>query len=250
MTIRIGHMPYLNSEPFYFGFDRQRFEFHSLPPRAMVQAAKEGKLDAGPIPLIGWFEMDNTFVPLGNFCIATGQAAQSILLFSRYPIEDMSGYIFAITEETSTSVQLLKVLLHHRYKLRAGGYAKLGEESDAFLLIGDNALRQRNPKDSYPYRYDLGMEWHLWTGMPFVFARWIVRRDLPKQNVQDLAKELDRCLVQGLANLETIARDRRDLGLDESEVIEYLRGFCYVAGPDEYRAMNHFRELLQALPRE
>jgi chorismate dehydratase len=247
VKIRIGYLPYLNCEPFYFDIDRDRFEFQSLTPSAMTQSAKEGKLDAGPIPLVACFQMEDTLVPVGDFCIATVEAAQSILLFSQRPIEEMEGGTFGITDETTTSVQLLKVLLHHRYHVKPKAFTGLEDEHDAFLLIGDNALRQRAPKPSHPYRYDLGHEWHSWTGYPFVFARWVMRRELPQETQEELREALQKSLEQGLANLDVIAHKRRDLDMSEEEVIQYLQAFRYAIGPEENTGINRFRELLQSL---
>lgn len=247
---RIGHMPYLNCEPFYFGIDRERFEFQSLTPSAMTEATKGGKLDAGPVPLVACFQMEDALTPVGDFCIATVEAAQSILLFSQRPIEEMEGGTFGITDETTTSVQLLKVLLHHRYHVKPQAFTGLEDEHDAFLLIGDNALRQRASKPSHPYRYDLGYEWYSWTGYPFVFARWVVRRELPQETQKELREALQKSLAQGLANLDVIARMRRDLDMSEKEVIQYLQAFRYSIGPEESAAIRRFRGLFYSLPVE
>ena len=248
VKIRIGHMPYLNSEPFYYGIDRERFELTPLPPSAMTQSAREGQLDAGPVPLVAYFQLEDVLTPLGGFCIATVEASQSILLFSKRPIEETGGCTFGITGETTTSVQLLKVLLHHRYQVQPEAFVGLENDNDAFLLIGDNALRQRAPKPDYPYCYDLGTEWHSWTGHPFVFAQWVVRKDLSRDSQEELRQALQKSLEEGLANLDLIAQKRRDLNMTEKEVLQYLHVFRYVLGPDEQTAIAHFRELLGSLP--
>jgi chorismate dehydratase len=251
MKLTLGYLPYLNSEPFYFGLDRERFEFVSLTPSAMTKAAKEKRLDvAGPLPLVACFQSEDVVAPLGDFCIATGEAAQSILLFSRKPIEEMDGHIFGITAETTTSVQLLKVLLHCRYQIQPKAFVGLEDEHDAFLLIGDNALRQRVPKPPYSCLYDLGREWRTWTGYPFVFARWVVRKDLPQETQEYLRDMLHSSLEKGLANLSIIARQRRDLNMTEEEVVKYLKSIRYVLGPEEQAAIRHFRELLRSMPAE
>ena len=117
-----------------FGLDREHFELPSLTPSAMSQATREGALDAGPVPLVACFEQEEHLVPLGDLCIATTEEAQSILLFSQRPLEKMGGGIFGITEETTTSVQLLKVLLQHRYHVRPKALVGLEE---------DKALQER-----------------------------------------------------------------------------------------------------------
>lgn len=243
-------MPYLNSEPFYFGINKEKFELLTYVPSAMAQAARCGKLDTGPLPLVACLQMEEQFIPLGDLCIATAGQVHSILLFSKRPIEDLNTANIGITDETTTSVQLLRVLLKHKYHVRPHCYTTLGDGNDAFLLIGDNALREREGTPTYPYRYDLGEEWYHWTGIPFVYALWIMRRDLQPEVQELLRRELASCLENGLANLDVIAQKRRDLGLTEDEVIQYLTQFRYVAGPEEHKAIEHFRTLLKDVSNE
>lgn len=237
-------MPYLNSEPFYFGLDRERFEFVDLVPSAMTRAAEMGEIDAGPLPLVAYFRMEEQLATLGDFCIAAVGQVQSILLFSKMPFRKLANARIGITGETTTSVRLLQVLLDRKYGLTGVRYTGLDDECDAFLLIGDNALRQRDGKLGFPYCYDLGEEWYQWTGLPFVFALWVVRCELSTDVQQLLCREIGLCLERGVKNLEVIAENRVDLGLTQGEVIDYLQGFHYKTGPDERRAIEHFRGLL------
>lgn len=244
MRTKVGEMVYLNSEPFYFGFDREKFDLYPFTPRYMAQAAEKRDLDAGPVPLAAYFQMEKHFSPLGDFCIATIKEARSVLFFSRRPIEDLTGATIAITDETSTSVKLLQILLEHKYKVKPDCYTPMGKEQDAFLLIGDTALVQRRGHTGYPYLYDIGEEWYLWTGLPFVPALWIVRRNLNAKASDLLQQELTSSLQKGMNNLRLIAQKRRDLDMTEAEIIQYLQGFHYIAGDEERQSVKHFRELL------
>ena len=252
MTTRIGRIPYLNSEVFHFGMAGEAgVELHPLVPRALSNAASDGGLDAGPVPLVTCFELEDTFKPLGNFCISTVEKSRSILLYSKRPIDELAGAVVGVTGETSTSVRLMKVLLSIRFGVTPGRYVDLNESSrDAFLLIGDEALRQRHGTPGYPYLYDLGQEWHEWTGLPFVFARWVVRRDMADDKVHWLESLLSRSIEEGLAEVDKIAASRRDLNMTEEEVIEYILSFHYRLGEEELKAIAKFRTLLSQLPPE
>ena len=57
------------------------------------------------------------------------------------------------------------------------------KDHDALLLTGNRALRQRRGVRGYPYRYDLGEEWREWTGLPFVFRRWVARSEMDRQDL-------------------------------------------------------------------
>lgn len=248
MTTRIGCIPYLNSEVFYFGMaGEDGVELHPLVPRALSNAASEGGLDAGPVPLVTCFELEDTFKPLGDFCIATVTKARSILLFSKRPIDELDDTVVGVTGETSTSVRLMKVLFAERFRVAPRRYVGIDEkDADAFLLIGDEALRNRRGVCGYPYLYDLGQEWHEWTGLPFVFARWVVRRDVSGEKVSRLESLLYRSIEKGLAAVEEIAASRRDLNMTSEEVVEYIESFRYRLGEKELEAIDKFRFLLSS----
>ena len=88
-NLRVGLMPYLNSEVFYYAFERAGMELHPMVPSVMARAAERGELDAGPIPLVDCFRLEDRFTPVNGFCIATVERARSILLFCTRPIEEL-----------------------------------------------------------------------------------------------------------------------------------------------------------------
>ena len=124
--LRVGQIPYLNSEPFFFGLRPPEVELYPLPPRAMGRLADQGALDAGLFSLMDCVGLEDRFEPLGDFCLACGGEVKSVLFFARRPIEELAGATVAVTGETSTSVVLLKVLLAQRYGLKDIRYVDLG----------------------------------------------------------------------------------------------------------------------------
>ncbi len=248
MTTRIGRIPYLNSEVFYLGMAAEpTIQLYPLVPHALSTVASRGGIEAGPVPLVTCFQLEDTFRPLGDFCIATTSRARSIFLYSKRPIEELNGAVVGVTGETSTSVRLMKTLFKLRYYVTPGRYVDLDETNrDAFLLIGDQALKNRLGVPGYPYLYDLGREWHEWTGLPFVFARWVVRRDVPDGKVRWLESLLSRSIEDGLADVEKIAASRRDLNMPREDIIEYIRSFHYHLGENEMKSIQKFRALLSS----
>ena len=93
----------------------------------------------------------------------------------------------AVTDDTSTSVRLLQVLLEKRHGRTAVNYGRIAPDmydgsADSLLLIGDEALRaRRDGIKGLPVVTDLATEWLTWQGTPFAFARWVVRKDLPRK---------------------------------------------------------------------
>src|SRR4030095_5029814 len=182
MALRIGHVPYLHAEPFYFDMARRGMAFYELVPGAVAIAAANGAIDAGPVPLVECFRLEDRCEPVAGFCIASVQRARSSLLYSTQPITALAGAHIGVTDEAATALQLLQVLLRLKYGVQPAAYGPLQAAHDAFLLIGNQALRQRRGAPGFSYTADRGAEWHAWTGLPFVFARWMVRKEAPAKD--------------------------------------------------------------------
>jgi chorismate dehydratase len=242
--VRVGRISYLNVEPFFHAFPWPLVA--GLPPRALGEAVAEGRVDAGPLPLADCLRLEGrvTRLPYG---IATRGRAQSVFVFSRHPLGELGGRRVGVTGETSTSVQLLRILLDARDGVEPPILVRLEEPADGLLLIGDAALLAWRGAWPHPYCFDLGEEWTRWTGLPCVFAAWAVRDDVPAGRAAELAAAIETSLRAGLESLPAIARARRDLGLSEAEIVAYLRGFVYRLGPEEEKAVAEFRRLLGLL---
>jgi chorismate dehydratase len=253
MAIKVGKIPYLNSALFYFLFERgadasaagEAVELVPLVPRQLSGAVVEDGVDAGPVPLVTCWEIEDRYEPLGEHCIATADKARSILFFSKRPFKALDGARVGVTAETSTSVRLLKVLMAHYYAVKPRAWVHVDwPNNDAFLLIGDEALIHRRGVKDYPHVADLGEVWRAWTGLPFVFARWMVRRDLDGKVKKALERGLARSVGEGRKQLDDIVEPRaRDLGMTTAEMREYLDGFTFSAGDAERAAMDRFRQL-------
>jgi chorismate dehydratase len=245
MPIRLGRIPYLNADVFYQETPLELLEVRTLVPAALSHAARKGEIDFAPLPTVTCFELEDTFVPLGNYCIASKAKVRSITLFSKRPIQDLNGRVVARTGESTTSVRLLKVLFAKRYGIEPSKYVSTHDPNDALLLIGDNALTNRKGLPSYPYQYDLGDMWHDWTGLPFVFARWMIRKTIEPRMIEYLADMLKRSLEANLTRIDAIARQRADLGMTEAEIREYLDGLSFTLGEKELQSLDLFKLLLK-----
>jgi chorismate dehydratase len=238
---RVGSLPYLNSEPFFACLEG--VEQVSMVPRALGAVMLRGGLDAGLLSLADALALGDA-VDLVPFGIATPGATGSVHVWSHRPLEKLHGATIGVTAETSTSVRILRLLLERRYGVKDVRWTTPDAAADAVLLIGDEALRQRGRPSRFACCTDLGTEWATWTGLPAVFASWVVRRKLPEAARVTLTAAIDRALTRGLATLDAIAARRRDTGISEAETVAYLRNFIYRFGPDEARAIAEFTRLL------
>ena len=72
MALRIGRVPYLHAEPLYVDMARRGLALTELTPRAIGVAAADGEIDAGPIPLVESFRLEEP------------HAGRSRVLYSQY----------------------------------------------------------------------------------------------------------------------------------------------------------------------
>lgn len=246
----IARIPYLNTEPFYHRFSAQGYELVDLPPRALGQAAAAGRVAAGPMSVMDYFRLQDTFEPLGPFGICAAGPVHSVLLFGRKSVAELEGGTIGVTEETSTSVELLRLLLDRYYQVKPAAWRlNLEEPADARLLIGDPCLRHAAGR-SEPVILDLSAAWYEWQKKPFVFALWVVRRDLPLEEKKVLAMRFEDAFFEGMAHLNEIAERRApDLGMTPAAVEAYLRNFRYRLGPEELDGLDAFARLVRA-PKE
>jgi chorismate dehydratase len=243
--LRIGKIPYLNCILFFHRLENEPdLSLEPLVPRALSSAVAEGEVDAGPVPLVTAWEIEDRFEPLGDFCISTISRAHSILFFSRVPFDRLDGSEIGVTNETSTSVRLLKVLLTHAWRVRPARFTRVDwPTNDGLLLIGDEALIHRRGVKDYPHVADLGEVWHKWTGLPFVFARWMVKKSLPAAGKARLITLLDHSIAEGWAHFERVVSPRAaDLHMSVEEMREYLQGFRFRMTAAEHQAIGKFRQ--------
>jgi chorismate dehydratase len=226
----------------------ERVEFVDAAPRVLGERAAAGTLLAGLLPLADYVRLEDRFERLGPFGIAVRGRARSVLLLSRRPIRQLAGAVIAVTEETSTSAVLLRLLLEQRYRVTPAAYRR-GEDpsADARLLIGDAALRAQQTNTQYPYEIDLAFEWWLWQHVPCVFAVWAIRKDAAADQKRELETALSRSLGLNTRHLDLIAQERAaDIGLPAESLHAYLTRFIYRLSQPEEDGIARFKELVDA----
>jgi chorismate dehydratase len=247
MAMRVGRIPYLHCEPFYFDMARRGIELCEMLPSALAAAVEHGEIDAGPVPLADCFRLEQRFRPVAGFCVASVKQAGSVLLCSTRPFEALHGAHIGITDEAATAPRLLHVLLSLKYQVQPAAYVPLQAPHDAFLLIGNRGLRQRMGAPGFPHTYDLGEEWHAWTGLPFVFCRWIVRKDADPRDIALLEDTLYVGLEEGVDALYHLSDPREDLLMFPRDIVRHIQGLRYYIGMSEQKAIEQFREYLGEL---
>ncbi len=243
----LARVPYLNAAPFFRGLRvSDWYELIDCVPRRLGERAALGEISAGLMPLVDYFRQQEMFERIGSFGIAVRGRAESVLLFSRKPIRQLEGGIIAVTEETSTSAILLRLVLEQRYRLTPSEYVRgHHSDADALLLIGDEALRVRQTNSRYPFETDLSFEWWLWQHLPTVFAVWVIRKDAAPEEKRQLQLALSGTLGRNLSQFERIAQEASPaLGVPVPELTRYLSRFIYRLGHQEEEAITQLKALV------
>jgi chorismate dehydratase len=164
-----------------------------------------------------------------------------VTLFSRVAWTDIRR--LALDVGSRTSAALAQILLRKRYgiepelqSLPLDGAAE-DVNADAVLLIGDRAMHACLP--GFTHAYDLGSEWQDWTGLPFVYAFWVVRAGIDLGPVEEALHEAKR---RGREQVGHIAhREAAVLGLDAGFCRRYLANIIHFdLGPREQAGLHHY----------
>jgi chorismate dehydratase len=216
--MRLGRIPWINCYPIYGAIDRGLV---SVPAELVSGTASElnellatGALNLSVVSTVEYARNAAAYHLLPDLAITCDGPVHSVALFSKRPIEDLTGCTVLLSASSRTSVLLLNLLCRHRWNIDPEFATVRAEAADlnslarlpheAVLVIGDAALHL-STGEAYPVRVDLGSEWKSWTGLPFVFAVWAARRDTATTGARAVYARLLESRAWGLAHLDLLA---------------------------------------------
>ncbi len=170
-----------------------------------------------------------TLVPAGM--IGCDGPTLTVRFFSRVPIEKIR--VLHGDTDSHTSIILARIILREQYGIDPEvvpfqrSQAKPAD-IEAMLLIGDKVVNAAPDARVYSHGLDLGEAWHRLTGLPFVFAMWMIRKDAVAAGGRDIARLL---------------ADARRRGADLTESL--LDRYCTQTGWPRDLARQYFTTYLQ-----
>lgn len=250
---KVGHIQFLNCLPLYHGLVRSAavldLELRRGTPTELNRLLLEGELDVSPISSVEYLRHSDRLVLLPNIAVAADGPVGSISLVARRPVEELDGGVVALASTSATSVALLDLLLRERWRVKLSSFtcppdlARMLQEADAALLIGDDALRA-NVSAGDLVVYDLGAEWKALTGLPMVFALWAVRRHWAAAHphlVVDVHRAFQASLEVSISEVDAIARSAaRWEPFDAAFLAAYFRGLRFRLGTRELEGLRAF----------
>jgi chorismate dehydratase len=267
--LRIGRIPYINCYPVYGAIDRGLVsidgELVTGVPTALNRLMADGQLDVSVVSAIEYARDSARYLLLPEIGITSNGPVRSVMLFSRFPVAELTGRRVLVSRSSMTSVALLELLFDNLWHAKpefVPGDAELDdiarfadEQHDARLVIGDAALRlfdaanrETEWSTAYPYRMDLGEAWKQWTGLPFVFAVWVAQRSTPVRESLAAHAALIASRDWGVAHIEQLAAQAAiATGVPRATCVEYLAGLDYrLSYPHLAGLTEFFRRLVVA----
>jgi len=244
--LRIGIVPYLNTRPLTECLPEVLPEAQLVVdvPSRLAKGLAYGTLDVGIVPVVEWFRHPEWQI-VSDACIACRGPVRSVRLFARKAPEQIR--MLAVDEASRTSVALSRILLAERF----GSYPTLvplplenspeNSSADGVLLIGDRAMSAS--EQGWHFVWDLGAEWNRWTGLPFVFAVWLARPELPVGPLHEL---FARARDTGFARVAEIAADHAPrIGWSPAECQAYLQeNLWFHLDEEARRGLELFRKFV------
>ena len=262
--MRVGRIPYINCFPVYGAIDRRivalQGDVVTGVPSELNRAMATGELDVSVVSAVEYARDSRRYLLLPDLAISCHGPVRSVLLFSKRPAAELGGRRVIVSRSSMTSVLLLELLFEAVWKSRpefVPGDAELSdlasfahEDHEARLVIGDAALllqardahpQAAAPSVAYPHVYDLGTEWRMWTGLPFVFAVWVAQRTTPVAESLGAHAALIGSRDWGLRHLDELSRQASvQTGVPAAACRAYFSGLDYGLGYEYLAGLTEF----------
>lgn len=265
---RLGIVSFTNVAPLNWGLEPWpshggTAEFVYGVPTELNAALAAGDIDLTLVSSIEFVRHRERYRALPDFSIATLGPVYSVMLFHRPGWRELAGCRVAVTPQSATSVELLRVLLAAdgmtaELAPTQGSLEAMLADADAALLIGDAALQaaveHAPPRDGGPrgrgisgvsardpglHVTDLGEAWYRLTRLPFTFAVWASHEGRPPS--QELVRRFRTARYRGLGELAAVSRaEAAKLGLPHEAVQRYLENFRYYLEPPDLDGLEEF----------
>jgi chorismate dehydratase len=241
--VRIGAVGYLNARPLTWALDRSpdRWQVRYDLPAVCARLLYDREVDLGLVPSIEYLRCDDYRFVRGVGIGSRGPVA-SVALFTRRPVNEIRH--IALDTSSRTSVTLIRVLCHHRFGIapefvpHGPDLGAMVRDYDAGLLIGDPAL-EADPAALGVTKIDLGAEWTVMTGLPFIYAAWTGRAGAIGS---DEVRLLQEAQAEGTRSFPAIAAEYgKGDGPATQQALVYLRdNMRYGLGPDQEQGLQLF----------
>lgn len=257
--LRIGMLPFTNGVIPNARFHPENTSLVFDVPSRLNQAVARGELDISAVSSFEALRNSDQYLIWPHLLIAAKEEVGSVFLVTKKRLSEISGGRILLSGASETSIHLAQLLLSHlgveaefvyqaQEESQTESAAEIFSVYDGAVLIGDHA--QAMLGEERVICHDLATLWKSVTGLPFVFALWVVRKDsyqkFPRETLKALTA-LTSSAAWGQMHLKELwERDPRNLGY--REFVDFLgRKLHYFPEARDWLGLAVFaRELLKA----
>jgi chorismate dehydratase len=227
-SVRVGCVKYLNARPLIHGWPGN-VEFDH--PSVLCERLAKGQLD---VALVSSFEFlrNPIYRIVDSVSISSDGPVYSVVVAYRGEFSNIEE--IELDPASETAANLLRCLLAQLkarlsgnidlQSVRPAGLQPAGRNAAenisagrtgrmpmfhpsnrARLIIGDQAIRFRQEHAGACRFWDLGEQWKKLTGLPFVYALWLIRPEVP--DAKSIAQRLRELRDENLADIAAIVSD-------------------------------------------
>ena len=243
-SVRVGCVKYLNARLLIRGWPG-KVEFDH--PSALCQRLAKGQLD---VALVSSFEFlrNPIYRIVDDVSISSDGPVYSVVVAHRGEFSNIEE--IELDPASETAVNLLRCLLAELglTPRLIRGIAESTGLPRARLIIGDQAIIFRqNDADAFQF-WDLGEHWKKLTGLPFVYALWLIRPEVPDAN--SIAQRLRGLRDENLTDIPVIVSDTvADIADNKQEITQefldryYNEHLRFGFGSREKQGLQTFADL-------
>ncbi len=288
-TVKIGFIKYANSLPLYHSFDSRgiaeavtnslknsgrainldvdiEFEIIYDSPARLNELISNVELDIATISTYEYVRNRAGLQMIGNIGICANKSVMSVLLISKKNINQLSGGVILLSDESASAVSLLKILTEDYFdnrgikfitgRVRAEEIDQTlsGNEISAVMAIGDEALKyyeMSKETDKKTKIYDLCTLWNHFTSLPFVFGVFAARADFYFSNkiICDLTGDTVKSKIKFFNSNKDIFANFSSTHSRISEIItkEYYETLSYNITPEHIMALEEYEKRLKKI---
>ncbi|MBU1023318.1 menaquinone biosynthesis protein [bacterium] len=247
-TIRLGTVPYLNAMPLTLPIEKKeihsKFEYNIIkaPPSRLAHMIHIADLDVALLSVVEPMKERRLRV-IDGMSINSNGPTLSVQIFHKGDPSQIKK--LGLDFESKTSNILGQIILSEKYGIRPETVMvrdpdkKTLDKVDAFISIGDKTFKLLNSDMEH---FDLGETWKEITGLPVVFAVWVMP---PHFRDRDIIDVLRRSSSMGLQMLDQIIpRISRTRGIPMEVLTQYFhKNVHFTLGTEEKKGVAKMFEL-------
>lgn len=231
--IKFGKVSYKNTLPLFYRLNVPFAEFVEGTPSQLARKISVGLLKGGILSSLYYLQNRERFVLVPDISISSFGKTLSVLIVSEKPLKEIRS--LTPSGESLTS----NFLVYAIFNKFLGQRVEFAPQGEAFIVIGDRAL-EGNFRGRYVY--DVGQLWKSFSGLPAVYALFIVPKDWALNYPQHFAT-----LSLALAHSRDSFFKELDTLPIEEKLKKYFRSLDYRFREEHLESLKLMEKLLREL---